>query len=433
MTVRSDVTVDWSVSPRIITVLSPSAEITIQDLVDTCRELEDDVQNLTFAHLINAAGKDDLGGGVRVGVTATLQNAVLAFETRPGPTYAQCRVTGGNLVALDATGTNISPIYPTAFTQVLTTSSSSATLQELSDIQYSSFNGGITVDVTSPYAGTEYPTGTPRRPVNNMADALAIANDRGFTSFFVVGNAVLGSGLDFSGKTFVGESKSRTLLTLESGANLTNCEFRDANVTGVLDMGARLISCRIESLSYINGYIEECVLHGLISISGDIHLLNCWGGEPGSAPVLDLGGTSSKVSLWNYAGQISLRNKTQPQVASIELNSGYVIIESTVTAGAVTVRGVGRLTNNATGTATVIDETLNPPGVAEAVWQDALLSNAALGQNAAKMLLELYKLAGLDPSKPLVVTSTSRRIPGDGSDISQTIDENAGTVTVTRT
>ena len=40
MAIRNDVTVDWSVYPRIITVLAPSTEITMQDMLDTLRELE---------------------------------------------------------------------------------------------------------------------------------------------------------------------------------------------------------------------------------------------------------------------------------------------------------------------------------------------------------------------------------------------------------
>ena len=54
MTARTDLTVDWWSSPRIITVLSPSTEITMQDLVDTCRVLEEDTNALDDDHLINA-------------------------------------------------------------------------------------------------------------------------------------------------------------------------------------------------------------------------------------------------------------------------------------------------------------------------------------------------------------------------------------------
>jgi len=96
--IRYDVSVNWYTSPRIITVAAPSTEITIQDLVDTCRYLEEQFSNMSYPHLINAAGKEPLGGGVTVGITATLQNAILQFEGRT------CLLTSGTATENDAKG-----------------------------------------------------------------------------------------------------------------------------------------------------------------------------------------------------------------------------------------------------------------------------------------------------------------------------------------
>lgn len=205
MAVRGDVTINWDL--RIIIVDAPSAEISIQDLHDTVRAAEDDLKNMDNPPLISTAGKEALGSGVQVGITATLQNAKLAFEQRvvmlesgtittpdtngmtlidssatfitngveagdmvmnhtdgshatiasvdsetqltlltalDGGTdnqfdsadsyeildWVQCNVSGGNLVAVDTEGNEIDPIFPTFGTQVVRTSSSSATLTE---------------------------------------------------------------------------------------------------------------------------------------------------------------------------------------------------------------------------------------------------------------------------------------------------------------
>lgn len=72
-------------------------------------------------------------------------------------------------------------------------------------------------------------------------------------------------------------------------------------------------------------------------------------------------------------------------------------------------------------------EKMNAAGTAGDPWTAAMGSYAE--GSAGRALVELYRLAGLDPTKPLVVT-TSRRTAGD--DIDQTISEAAGTVTVTR-
>lgn len=128
MAVRTDVTVNFSTSPRVVTVASPSVEISIQDLHDTLRDFEKQIYNMSFLKLVNSAGKNVLGGGVFVGVTLTLQNTRLAFEARPGPAFIQCTVSGGNIVAVDASQVVIDSIMTTAFTQVIIEKASGTTL-----------------------------------------------------------------------------------------------------------------------------------------------------------------------------------------------------------------------------------------------------------------------------------------------------------------
>jgi hypothetical protein len=83
MAERTDLTVEWTRSPRIITVAAPSVALTMQDLVDSCKGvLEQSWAGLDQPALHSSGGKQDLGGGVAVGITVTLQNAQIAFETR---------------------------------------------------------------------------------------------------------------------------------------------------------------------------------------------------------------------------------------------------------------------------------------------------------------------------------------------------------------
>ncbi len=82
MAFRSDVTVCYSISPRLIIVDAPSTNITIQDLHDTVQEIDQRQENLNRANLIQTSGGADLGGGSFTGLTSTLQNAQLAFERR---------------------------------------------------------------------------------------------------------------------------------------------------------------------------------------------------------------------------------------------------------------------------------------------------------------------------------------------------------------
>lgn len=354
MTVRTDVTIEWGTSPRIITVAAPSTNIAIQDLVDTCRTLEAEQADLTYDHILDASGKQNLGGGVLVGITCTLNNALLAFEARSGPTYTQCTVNGGNLVAVDSLGAyQTTPISPTAFTQVILTSSSSATLQQSEDIEYASFNGGVSVDITTAFSGTTFPTGTPRQPVNNFADALTIANARGLDTIFIArGSVTLDATLDYSGFTFMGEGEQISYITIPSGANVSNCSFEECNVSGILDGGSYLEECGVGNLNYVDGLIQHSILIGPITLANDAILSDIDQSlDTGVTPIIDFNATTSALSLRRYSGEVILKNKTSATgLVSIDLLSGVVTIDATCTAGTFVIRGAGSVINNSSGT-----------------------------------------------------------------------------------
>jgi len=118
----------WYLSPRIIEVQAPITEISVQDLSDQIKDLEDEPAHLAFPILVKTFGKQTLGGGVSVGITAELQNAKVSFQARAGPDEVLCTISGGNLVAVDDMGASMNPVHPTAYTQVVIAQSSSATI-----------------------------------------------------------------------------------------------------------------------------------------------------------------------------------------------------------------------------------------------------------------------------------------------------------------
>ena len=108
MAFRDDISIDWAVTPRIITVAAPSTSVLVQDLIDTLRTLESKVENLDKPSIVDASGKDELGveEGItkKVGITLVLLDARLKFEDRVAgatPVWTLCKVYGGNLIAKD--------------------------------------------------------------------------------------------------------------------------------------------------------------------------------------------------------------------------------------------------------------------------------------------------------------------------------------------
>jgi len=445
MTVRSDITVDFARSPRIITVAAPSTELTIQDLVDTLRNIEADIQNIDNDMLIKASGKEDLGGGVTVGITAELQNAKVAFEGRFAPITTgtatqddsdgkiltdssahfitdgvyvgctvwndttnsmgvitevvsetqirhtqlsggsgtswtssdlysvypnvQCKITGGNLIAVDTDGNSMSPILPSANVQIVITSSSSATLQELDAIRYSSYQNAVWLDNINGMSGVNYPSGTREYPVNNLADAVTIADDKGFDTIRVLQDMTIDSGADIRDFVLKGKSSTNTQIVIATSAMCENITIETCTISGTLDGGTVIRNCVVGSINYVNGHIHESGLNGNIVLAGskDAVLDGCFSVDVNSVPVIDMGGSGQDVVIVDYSGDIILKNLTGSNKALLQLDGGKATLDSTITAGTVTVSGIGVLVNNSTATVN-LDGFINRETIAQSIW-----------------------------------------------------------------
>ena len=71
--------IDWFKSPRLIWIDEAVDDLTVQVLLNELREFEDEPTFMGFDKIVDAGGKEELGGGVLVGITATLLNARVAF------------------------------------------------------------------------------------------------------------------------------------------------------------------------------------------------------------------------------------------------------------------------------------------------------------------------------------------------------------------
>ena len=235
MTVRTDITMDWESSPRIATIAAPSTELNVQDLHDTLVSLEDSLVGGQHTRAILSSGKEDLGSAVLVGITSSLQNTKIAFEGRSGPSYVQCNISGGNLVALDSGGSSMSPIEPSAYTQIVQANSSSATQTDQDAIRYSSYQNSVWLDASSSNTGEDYPSGTREYPVNNAVDAAAIAIGKGFDTICTIGNYTFTDGDNIDGLSVIGQNVAKTIITMETGASAIECEYHNCHLTGILD------------------------------------------------------------------------------------------------------------------------------------------------------------------------------------------------------
>jgi hypothetical protein len=342
-----------------MTLLQSSPEIRELDLNAfrlELKDLEDGLEGMPFLKTHNHNTEVTLSGLTYARIVEVLDPYTVEFEN------AQYTVscTGANHNLADVKVAN----------QVSLIINNAAGLITNAAIQFGEYEGAVTVDISNTTGnatdGSIYPVGTLRRPVDNFSDALVLAAARGFDTLNIIGDASIDTGLDYSDLQFVGESPQKTTLTVSASANVTNCEFYNATVTGTLDGNAVLRNCSIGTLNYVYGEIHQCILtDATITLGGSsaAYFLDCWSGVPGTGtPEIDMGGSGQALNIRNYNGGIELSNKSGTDNVSIDLNSGHVVLASDVTNGTILIRGVGKVTDNSVG-ATVIDETVNVTNV----------------------------------------------------------------------
>lgn len=355
---------------KLITVLRPALEITIQELYNKIKEYEDDLINMDLPQICTASGKEPLGGSVFVGITLTLLDGWrITFQDSPdSPVQEVADVTGGNIVAqLEPFGadnpTFQNPIAPAGNLVITKTSSSSATLLEQAALQAGVFNGRVHLNSTTGVSGTTYPTGTEQQPSDNWADAIAIAEERGIREIHIERSETIPAGIDLENYTIVGANANRTILTVSAGASTNTTEFIGVSLQGQLDGNNIIRQCiLLDGLVMSSGIAHESMLNpGTITLFdssspqlGVVHFLQCYSGVPGlGTPIIDMGGSGFALAMRDYDGGIQINNKTGPESVSLDFNSGQAIIDSTVTNGTIVVRGISVVTDNSTGSAVV--------------------------------------------------------------------------------
>lgn len=229
-------------------------------------------------------------------------------------------------------------------------------LVQMDEIEYASFNGGVTVDTISGKPGTDYPLGTPSDPVDNVVDALAIAVARGFKKFYIVGQVSITSGDYSAGYTFDGGTPMTSNIIVNGTADVSGCEFWNAPVSGLFDANTVLRDCLVISLENYDAFIYHSGLIGTVFVAPGAEI-QCWDSwdatfaeTAATAPKFDFT-DGGKVAIRNYSGSVAVRNMVHADdVLVVESNHGHLFIESTCTAGKIYIHNCDVLVDNSNGT-----------------------------------------------------------------------------------
>ena len=354
------ISIDWGTKvisiPRADMTLIQSVPTEIRQLnLDTfrlaLRNLEDSDDGMAFERTHKHNTSVTVGGVTLARVIEMINGYSVTFEDGQ---YA-VNLVGANSNVGDVVNVN----------QVSVRSANSAGLQDLSVILSAAYGGEICIDTINGQAGTDVPIGTRTQPVNNFDDAKILALKEGARTIRILESTTL-SNTDFSdGYVFTSDNPGVTVLTVDPSANVQYCEFNNVSVQGTADGNNVYRNCVLLDISFTSGFIFQCSLNGNIQINGGelLALLSCFSNRLAGTqqPIIDFNGNGQLI-LRDYQGAIELRNHTDTSGDGdlcLDFSSGVCIIHSSVTAGYIPVRGVCRVVDNSTGTANVIDETVN--------------------------------------------------------------------------
>ena len=293
----------------------------------------------------------------------------------------------------------------------------------------------------STYSGTDFPNGTAEYPVNNLTDALVIANERGIETLAIVDDYFFPNGTFVNDFIIQGHGLQKSALTFEAGSIFLNCTIKDAKVSGEISAIVGFDNCHLLNIGSVNPtpstqdiIVNNCLIDGTTFLppnySGTLKIIDCWSGVAGSAtPILDFGNSNATMFVRGYIGGLEFRNFTGNTNNSIDMISGNVIFDSSLSGGTFVLRGISKYTDNSSSGCTVdVTGLLDPQNitvsgstggtgataseVAIAVWDELTASHSTSG-TFGKLLTDLIVKADLQQHSINVQTEMLKNKPNN--------------------
>lgn len=165
---------------KIIQIGDGITAIAVNDLYVGWKEWVISANNSVFQQAFRFVGGDPLPGSKKLGTTYFLMNG---WKIRPYSGNHTLAVDG-NLYTEDGSSPYVMAVGQ--FSVMIINSVSSlvdSTVQQLPEIEYASYNGGITIDTVLGTDSSDYPYGTPAKPCKTLYNVDEIAAVRGFTVY----------------------------------------------------------------------------------------------------------------------------------------------------------------------------------------------------------------------------------------------------------
>jgi len=336
------------------------------------RDLEDGEDGIMYLRTHDHNTEVTVGGVTLARVVEIINGYSVTFEDGQ---YA-VNLVGANSNVADVANVN----------QVSIRSGNSAGLVTSAGIEALEYRGGVTIDVINGESGSVYPIGTLRRPVNNFDDAKIIAAARGFNTFYVKGNATC-IGHNLNGLIIIGENPVLTLFTI-NGCTTEGTEFEDMSITGAFNGTIIVKNCELKDITGFLGTATNCILSTTLGLAGsfgdNVLFLDCWLGSytVGGVTTIDMNGDGPSLNMRGHAGAVKIINKSGASKVAIDLLSGRIILDSTVTGGTFYLRGVGEISEDNSSGTTIFSIMVSPNTIADQVLDEMMAEHVLAGSVA---------------------------------------------------
>ena len=301
--------------------------------------------NAKWAKALSVVGGDPITDTQSLGSTFFLENG---WRIRPDERDHKITLVG-NLFTREP---GESVFLPTlgGFTVNAETRVSSLVDSSVSRLDVTQLLGAVYLNVDDGVSGTASGTGTPTNPVNNLTDALVIAANERLSRIVLSGSVTIDGSHDLDGFILEGASASVASVIFDN-ADASGSEFRELAVSGSLAGGSMAMrQCRISTLTGFEGTVRDSLLTATLTLSPTATFFVMAGtvsGVPGTGrPVLDVNGAPAPIQVRNWTGGLNLRNVTEGQALSLDIQTGTVEFEASCTGGSAVVRGVCDVIDN---------------------------------------------------------------------------------------
>ena len=318
------ISINWGT--KVITV--PKADLTLIQSTPTTiynmdlnlfrlslKSLEESENGMHFPITHNHNPEVSLGGLTYARVIEIINGYTITFEDGQ---YA-VNLIGANSNVADNVNVN----------QVSVRASNSAGMISSPEIQYASYNNGVTIDTVNGTDSSLYPYGTPLYPCKTTTNSYMIRLVRGFTNVYINNDLTLTGIPDnlLNHLTIIGITGYRLHNLTVDNLLIVNATGKNLNVTGVFKAGSfvNAENCNIENVTNVSLSAKECSIHGGEYCNTDLKKCIIFGDIK-----INSGKTFSGVNIVFEGDYTTIDMQGEPCTLSLDIDSGYFLLKNSV-------------------------------------------------------------------------------------------------------